>query len=108
LYVGQSFVDDSFSGLEKEELPDLLNHIDEVFPVLWTKWMFPMTTSILQHFPIKSIKKFLDSASHFKKVDHPIRNTQVLLSVSNSTLDSTVVERTRLISHPMTLQSTMT
>ncbi|PKK43633.1 hypothetical protein CI102_14161 [Trichoderma harzianum] len=47
--VGQSFVDDSFGGLQKEELPDLLNHIDEVFPVLWVKWMFPLTTTILQY-----------------------------------------------------------
>ncbi|KAL7893111.1 cytochrome P450 [Trichoderma sp. SZMC 28014] len=65
--VGQSFVNDSFGGLEKEELPDLLNHIDEVFPVLWTKWMFPTTTNILQYVPIKSIQKFLNSASRFKK-----------------------------------------
>lgn len=48
---GKSFFDDKFSGLEKEQLPDLLNHIDEVIPVLWTKWMFPVTTHILQYSP---------------------------------------------------------
>ncbi|KAK0755666.1 hypothetical protein N5P37_011778 [Trichoderma harzianum] len=65
--VGQSFVDDSFGGLQKEELPDLLNHIDEVFPVLWVKWMFPLTTTILQYVPLNSIQKFLDSPARFKK-----------------------------------------
>lgn len=85
-----------------------MNHIDEVFPVLWTKWMFPTMTSILQYVPVKSIQKFLNSASRFKKVDRLANAPRFLLSVSNSTLNSTVVERTRPISHPMTLQSTMT
>lgn len=66
--VGEGFVDDSFGGLENEKLLELLNHIDEVFPVLWTKWMFPLTTTILEYIPIKSIQSFLQAAPKFKKV----------------------------------------
>ncbi|KAK7214266.1 hypothetical protein V2G26_021444 [Clonostachys chloroleuca] len=65
--VGEGFVDDSFGGLENEKLLELLNHIDEVFPVLWTKWMFPLTTTILEYIPIKSIQSFLQAAPKFKK-----------------------------------------
>ncbi|CAI6088084.1 unnamed protein product, partial [Clonostachys chloroleuca] len=65
---GGRFADDSFGGLENEKLPELLNHIDEVFPVLWTKWWFPLTTTILEYIPIKSIQSFLQAAPKFKKV----------------------------------------
>ncbi|VUC35651.1 unnamed protein product [Clonostachys rosea] len=65
--VGEGFADDSFGGLENEKLPELLNHIDEVFPVLWTKWMFPVTTAILEYAPIKPVQSFLQAAPKFKK-----------------------------------------
>jgi hypothetical protein len=54
--------------LENEKPPELLEHIDAVFPTLWFWWMFPITSKILQYSPFSGIRKFLKAAEDFRKV----------------------------------------
>ncbi|KAI1617383.1 cytochrome P450 [Exophiala viscosa] len=65
--VGEGFAGKSFGGLETEKTPQLLHDIDDVFPGLWVRWMFPTVCAILQHFPINGIKHFLTAPERFKK-----------------------------------------
>jgi hypothetical protein len=66
--TGEGFAADSFGGLENEKTPELLNHIDEVFPALWVWWMFPKTSAILQFAPFEPVRNFICAADDFKKV----------------------------------------
>lgn len=68
LSLGEGFAGKSFGGLETEKTPQLLHDIDDVFPGLWVRWMFPTLCGLLQHFPIKGIKHFLTAPERFKKV----------------------------------------
>ncbi|KAH8891580.1 cytochrome P450 [Thozetella sp. PMI_491] len=65
----EGFAADSFGGLENEKTPELLHHIDEVFPALWFWWMFPTLSTILQYSPFKPVRNFLRAAEDFKKDD---------------------------------------
>jgi hypothetical protein len=49
-------------------MPELLQHIDAVFPALWVRWMFPVTSKILLYSPFKAARKFLKASDDFQKV----------------------------------------
>ncbi|KIV99414.1 uncharacterized protein PV09_08952 [Verruconis gallopava] len=65
--VGEGFIGNSFSGLETEKIPTLLNEIDEVIPTLWVWWMFPLLSVVLQHSPFPGIRRFMNAANDFRK-----------------------------------------
>lgn len=66
--IGESFAAEDFGGLDREEPPEVLHEIDAVFPTLFVRWMFPITSAILQNSPFKAARDFINAAHTFRKV----------------------------------------
>lgn len=68
---------DSFSGLETEKTPALLEEIDSVFPTLWFWYMLPGLCKVLGNLPFSVVQNFLKAASEFRRVSSSKMNMQL-------------------------------
>ncbi|KAH8799759.1 cytochrome P450 [Xylogone sp. PMI_703] len=59
------FFGKNFGCLEEQKAPQILHDLDEVFPVYWIEWQFPLLFRLLLLIPHKQLHSFLTAGHRF-------------------------------------------